>query len=219
MREFGKFLDQELRGLRIELGIPVAVSGVVGNHGALKHKPKRAELLGNNADRALYQYLQDLADMHQQYTVDAAEQEYLPLLVNGQPYVLVHGDTIPVRGSVFRKADVMDSAERFRSELCNTTLMTDRALKERLAQVELDVNVFRGATMLFGHFHVPIDEFERNIVCVGSLKGYDSFSQSSNADYTPASCKLWVDHPTDGITLSADLVPEDVYSTSRVRYR
>ncbi len=219
MREFGRFLDQELRGLRIELGIPVTVSGVVGNHGALKYKPKRAELLGNNSDRALYEYLKDLADMHQQYAVDVAEGEYLPLFVNGQPYVLVHGDTIPVRGSVFEKASVLESAERFRSELCGKTLVTDRALKARLEQVEVDINVFRGATMLFGHFHVPIDEFDRGVVCVGSLKGYDSFSQSANAPYQPASCKLWVDHPADGVTLSADLVPEDAYTTSRVRYK
>lgn len=166
----------------------VRVSGVVGNHGRLTHKPRAKRRVTDNIDWLIYRllmrdYKNDSRVTWQiPYSADTTVQIY-----NTQA-LLTHGDQ-------FRGGSGIAGA------LSPLMLGAHRKAK-RAMQIDKNFDF-----IVMGHWHTYAAF--KNIVVNGSLKGYDEYAYTSNFDYEPPQQAFWLTTPEHGVTFSAPVLVQD----------
>lgn len=153
---------------------------VSGNHGRDTKKIWAKDRNHTSFDWLLYQFLA------KHFQSDSRVQFYIPdgadayYRVYNHRFLLTHGDQFRAGDSIIGPIG---------------PLM--RGNQKKLARnqaVDLDYD-----TMICGHWHQYIHLWR--LIVNSSLKGYDEYAFQGNFAFEPPSQSLWINHPTNGITV------------------
>lgn len=166
----------------------VHVSGVVGNHSRLSRKPRMKRRVTDNVDWLTYRLLmRDFANDDRitwqiPYSADTTVQLY------NTKFLFTHGDQFKGGGGT---AGVLSPLRGGANK---------KALRSMLLSKTWDY-------MVCGHWH-NYAAF-KNIICNGSLKGYDEFAYMNNYEYEDAMQALWLTTPEHGMTMNMPVLCQD----------
>lgn len=186
-------LIEFIEAAKDEFGM-VFVTGVVGNHGRMHHKPRMKNRVYDNFEWLIYQYLirHFKDDSKVSFLVpdgpDALFQIY------NTKFLLTHGDQFHGGTGI--------------SGLMAPLMLGMHRKQKRQNQIQKPFDI-----MMMGHWHQyhHTDSFIVN----GSVKGYDEFAHQLNLPFERPQQALFIVHPENGVTFRCPVLC-DAYEQKRV---
>jgi hypothetical protein len=184
-------LAAAIRDVSNHFGVPVAVWGVVGNHGRLTKKKTAKKRALNSWDMLLMELVRMHLQSEKNITWELAKSSFLSVPIFDRHIFLTHGDEAGGGSGWSGIWTPLMTIHRKGSEMC-------RSLYRRSISYSV-----------IGHWHQSIMAHLSGICCNGSLKGYDEFAMGYRFLPQPAIQNMWVETAGHGVTLYAPLYLED----------
>lgn len=172
----------------------IVVPCVVGNHGRLDKKPRMKRGPADNYEYILYHILAGKFRGDERVTFIIPESYTCRFKIYNTRFLLTHGDQFKGGSGIAGPA--------------TPWALGDHKLRKQMAAIEAYTGIpSEYDVLLFGHFHQL--KFLGNMICNGSLKGFDEYAKKNNFPFEPPMQALWMTHPRYGVTLPMAVFGEE----------
>lgn len=168
-----------------ELGVPIHVVAVAGNHGRRHRKPRMKQRARDNYDWLIAQLLARHFDRDDRVTFEIPDGTDALVTIHDTRFLVTHGDQVSGGGGIGGHWP---------------PLM--RLIAKKRTRYTFDA-------LLCGHWHSLIMSANQGLVCNGSLKGEDEYSAIMGFTPEPPQQALFTVAPGHGVTFSAPVFVSD----------